>query len=105
MTPEFWIALATVATLVGGLIVWLLITGSSVGKALVELGICKSDVAKLQTETQTLRDQSVRSDERMASINAQLERTNVQLSKIDALIASVAALTAIVERLERDRRD
>lgn len=104
MTPEFFIAIAAVVTLVGGIVFWLVRTGSSVGKALVELGICRSDVAKLQTDTQQLRDQSVRYDERMTSINSQLSK----LDKIDQLAASVAALTASVsaltagvERLER----
>ena len=103
MTPEFVIATAAVLTLVGGLVWWLIKTSASSGKAIVELAICRSDVAKLQTEVQQLRDSKVEHSTMLTDIRSQLEKTNVQLSKIDALIASVAALTAIVERLERDR--
>lgn len=74
----------------------------AINKLLVELGITRSDVVKLQSETQQLRDSKIEHSTMLTAINSELAKTNVQLSKIDALIASVAALTAIVERLERD---
>lgn len=104
MSPEFFIASAAVLSLIGGLVTWLIKTSSSTGKALVELAICKSDVEKLQTEVQQLRDSKVEHSTLIAQVMSQLAK----LDKIETLAASVAALTsnvaslaASVERLER----
>jgi uncharacterized protein YoxC len=104
MTPELFIAIAAVATMVGGLVWWISKTSASAGKALLELAICKSDVAKIQTEVQQLRDSKVEHSTLIAQVMTHLSK----LDKIETLAASVAALTssvsslaASVERLER----
>ena len=104
LSPEFFIASAAVLGLIGGLVTWLIKTSQSSGKALIELAICKSDVAKIQTEVQQLRDSKVEHSTLIAQVMTQLAK----LDKIETLAASVAALTssvaslaASVERLER----
>lgn len=94
MNAEAIVALVSLAL---GTLAWLFRQSSSVSKALVELGICKADVQKLQEETQTLRDQSVKQDTLVQTVMTQLSK----LEKIDALVSSVDVMRAVVERLER----
>lgn len=104
MTPEFWIASAAVVTFLGTLLVTVLRTGSSVGKALIELALCKNDVSKLQTETQQLRDAKVEHSTLIAQVMTQLmklDKIEQLASSVAALTASVGALASSVERLER----
>lgn len=94
MNAEAIIALVSLALATLG---WLIRQSSSVSKALVELGICKANVEKLQAETQTLRDQSVRQDTLVQTVMSQLSK----LDKVDALVSNVEVMRAVVERLER----
>jgi hypothetical protein len=90
-------AIIALVSLALGTLAWLFRQSSSVSKALVELGICKADVQKLQAETQTLRDQSVRQDTLVQTVMTQLAK----LDKVDALVSSVDVMRAVVERLGR----
>lgn len=87
---------AAAATVVGGITVWLWRTATSVSKAGIELGICRSDVAKLQDQTQRLHDQGIRTDVTLTTITAKLDK----LDKVDALVTSVESMRAIVERID-----
>ena len=96
--------LGAIGTITLAVIGWVWRTSTGLNKALIELGICKSDVAKLQTESQHLRDQSIRQDTLVQTAMTQLSK----LDKVDTLVSSVEVMRAVVERLERrveDRRE
>jgi len=101
LSPEFFIASAAVLGLIGGLVTWLIKTSQSSGKALIELAICKSDVAKIQTEVQQLRDSKVEHSTLIAQVMTQLAKLDKIETLVAALTSSVASLAASVERLER----
>ena len=98
MNAEAIIALVSLAL---GTLAWLFRQSTSVSKALVELGICKADVTKLQVETQALRDQSVRQDTILQQVNQQLSDMNRKLDNFAEVSSDAKVTRAIVERIER----
>jgi hypothetical protein len=88
--------IVAVISLTGGFVVWLWRTASTVEKATIELGICKADVATLKSETQHLRDQSVRQSTLVETVMQQLAK----LDQVDRLVSAVEAMRSTVDRLD-----
>ncbi len=86
----------SIVALVASGFAWVWRLQNRVSTSHIELGICKSDVAWLKTESQHLRDKSVRQETQINIALAQLTK----LDQIGVMVASVEAMRVSVDRLE-----